>query len=64
MKAAGLPLVVILISGRPMILDRVLEHCDAMIAAWLPGTEGRGLRMCYSEISNQRANSLIRGQGQ
>lgn len=42
-KAAGIPVVVILLSGRPMIIDKVIDKCDALIAAWLPGTEGRGV---------------------
>ena len=36
-------LVVILISGRPMIITKHLDKWDALIAAWLPGTEGRGI---------------------
>ena len=43
MKSAGIPLVVILISGRPMILGDVLDQADGLIAAWLPGTEGQGV---------------------
>jgi beta-glucosidase len=43
MKAAGIPVVVILFSGRPMILGGVLEKADAVVAAWLPGTEGEGI---------------------
>ena len=43
MKKAGIPVVVILISGRPMIINDVLEQADAFIAAWLPGTEGQGV---------------------
>jgi beta-glucosidase len=43
MKKAGLPVVVILISGRPMIINEVLEQSDAFMAAWLPGTEGQGI---------------------
>ncbi len=43
MKAAGIPVVVILFSGRPMILGSVLDQADALIAAWLPGTEGDGI---------------------
>ena len=42
-RAAGIPLVVVLISGRPMILGRVLDQADALVAAWLPGTEGDGV---------------------
>ncbi|MGA2271614.1 MAG: glycoside hydrolase family 3 N-terminal domain-containing protein [Bryobacteraceae bacterium] len=43
MKAAGIPVVVILFSGRPMILGGVLDKADALVAAWLPGTEGEGI---------------------
>ena len=43
MKAAGIPVVVVLFSGRPIILDGVIEQADALIAAWLPGTEGDGV---------------------
>jgi beta-glucosidase len=42
-KQAGIPVVVVLLSGRPMIIDKVLDKADAFIAAWLPGTEGRGV---------------------
>jgi beta-glucosidase len=43
MKRAGIPVVVVLISGRPMIINQALDKSDAFIAAWLPGTEGQGL---------------------
>jgi beta-glucosidase len=43
MKAAGLPVVVIVLSGRPMILGKVADQADAILAAWLPGTEGAGV---------------------
>jgi beta-glucosidase len=42
-KAAGVPVVVVLYSGRPMTLGPVLEKADALVAAWLPGTEGEGI---------------------
>jgi beta-glucosidase len=42
-KQAGVPVVVILISGRPLIIDEALTQCDAFVAAWLPGTEGAGV---------------------
>ena len=42
-KASGLPTVVVLLSGRPMILEPILAHADAIVAAWLPGTEGDGV---------------------
>jgi beta-glucosidase len=43
MKQTGMPLVVVLLSGRPLIIDKVIEKADAFVAAWLPGTEGRGV---------------------
>jgi beta-glucosidase len=42
-KKAGMPVVVVLFSGRPLILDPILNEVDALIAAWLPGTEGDGI---------------------
>jgi beta-glucosidase len=36
-------LVVILISGRPLIVTEHLPSWDAFVAAWLPGTEGDGV---------------------
>jgi beta-glucosidase len=35
--------VVILVSGRPMIITDLLPMADAVVAAWLPGTEGQGV---------------------
>jgi beta-glucosidase len=43
MKEAGIPVVVVLLSGRPLIIEKVLANCDAFVAAWLPGTEGQGV---------------------
>ncbi len=42
-KATGAPVITILYSGRPLILDSALTDSDAFVAAWLPGTEGFGL---------------------
>ncbi|HEY1661580.1 MAG TPA: glycoside hydrolase family 3 N-terminal domain-containing protein [Verrucomicrobiae bacterium] len=42
-KASGAPVVTVLISGRPLILGPALETSDALVAAWLPGTEGEGV---------------------
>ncbi len=42
-RAAGIPVIVILVSGRPMFVESELSNWDAFIAAWLPGTEGQGV---------------------
>ncbi len=43
LKEKGIPVVCILLSGRPMIIGDLLPYTDAFIAAWLPGTEGTGV---------------------
>ena len=43
MKQAGLKTVVVLIAGRPMILDPLMQYADAIVMAWLPGSEGAGI---------------------
>ncbi|KAA0057201.1 beta-glucosidase BoGH3B-like [Cucumis melo var. makuwa] len=35
--------VVIVISGRPVVLQPYISSIDALVAAWLPGTEGKGI---------------------
>jgi beta-glucosidase len=35
--------LVILFSGRPLIINTQLTQADAFVAAWLPGTEGKGI---------------------
>jgi beta-glucosidase len=42
-KKAGIPVVVVVVSGRPLILGDALTQADALVAAWLPGTEGQGV---------------------
>jgi len=36
-------LVVIILSGRPLVITEVYPVADAWVAAWLPGTEGNGI---------------------
>ena len=42
-KQIGKPVVVVLLSGRPLLLDGSLGKADALVAAWLPGSEGQGV---------------------
>lgn len=35
--------VVVVISGRPIVIEPYLSSIDALVAAWLPGTEGQGV---------------------
>ena len=43
LRAAGVPVVVVLVSGRPLDIAAQLPDWDALVAAWLPGTEGQGV---------------------
>jgi beta-glucosidase len=42
-KSTGAPVVTLLLSGRPLILNSALDNSSAFVAAWLPGTEGQGV---------------------
>lgn len=42
-KESGVPMVVILLSGRPMLVTEQINDWDAFVASWLPGTEGAGV---------------------
>ncbi|KAK3011979.1 hypothetical protein RJ639_011183 [Escallonia herrerae] len=35
--------VVIVISGRPIVIEPYISFIDALVAAWLPGSEGQGV---------------------
>ena len=39
----GIPVITVLISGRPLVTTREIEHSTAFIVAWLPGSEGQGV---------------------
>lgn len=41
--AKDIPMVVLLISGRPLVTTEQIEQSNAFVAAWLPGSEGDGI---------------------
>ena len=43
LKAQGIPVVSLFISGRPMWVNPELNASDAFVAVWLPGSEGEGV---------------------
>ena len=43
LKAEGIPVVALFISGRPLWLNREINAADAFVAVWLPGSEGGGI---------------------
>lgn len=43
LKDAGIPVVAVFLSGRPLWVNPELNVADAFVAAWLPGSEGNGI---------------------
>ncbi|MFI7431193.1 glycoside hydrolase family 3 protein [Micromonospora sp. NPDC049836] len=43
LRNAGVPVIVVLVSGRPLDIAAELPRWDTLLAAWLPGTEGAGV---------------------
>ena len=43
LRAAGVPVIVVLVSGRPLDIAADVGNWNALLAAWLPGTEGGGV---------------------
>jgi beta-glucosidase len=42
-RARGIPVVAVFLSGRPLWVNPELNASNAFVAAWLPGTEGGGI---------------------
>jgi beta-glucosidase len=42
-KKTGIPVVLVLLCGRPLIFGDALTMADSVVAAWLPGSEGGGV---------------------
>ena len=42
-KKMEIPYVVVLITGRPLIVNDIIDNSNAFLVAWLPGTEGGGV---------------------
>lgn len=42
-KAKSKKIVVIIVSGRPLNIKKYAKNWDAIVAAWLPGSEGQGV---------------------
>lgn len=43
LKAQGIPIVAVFLSGRPMFTGAELNLADAFVAAWQPGSQGQGV---------------------
>ncbi|MEV4283758.1 glycoside hydrolase family 3 N-terminal domain-containing protein [Actinoplanes xinjiangensis] len=43
LRATGVPVIVVLVSGRPLDIAAEVGNWNALLAAWLPGSEGAGV---------------------
>lgn len=43
LKAAGIPVVAVMLTGRPLFVNPMLNAADGFVVAWLPGSEGAGV---------------------
>lgn len=43
LKAKGVPVVAVFLSGRPMFVGPEMNVADAFVAAWQPGSQGQGV---------------------
>lgn len=51
----GKPVITVFLSGRPLYVNNLLNRSDAFVAAWLPGTEGKGV----SDVLFRNASGAI-----
>jgi beta-glucosidase len=51
----GVPVVTVLLSGRPVSANDLINRSDAFIAAWQPGTEAQGIAdLLFAKRKNRR----------
>lgn len=62
LKAEGVPVVSVFLSGRPMWVNPELNASDAFVAAWLPGTEGAGVADVLLEQAEEDAQFDFTGR--
>ncbi|PCK07970.1 MAG: beta-glucosidase [Alteromonadaceae bacterium] len=62
LKAKGIPVVSVFISGRPMWVNAELNASDAFVAAWLPGTEGQGISDVLFKNAKSKTNHDFKGK--
>ncbi len=62
LKAAGVPVVSIFLSGRPMWVNPELNASDAFVAAWLPGSEGDGVAEVILAAGDGAVNHDFKGR--
>ena len=58
----GKPVVTVLLSGRPLFVNDLLNLSDSFVAAWLPGTEGKGVSDVLFRKADGKVNADFHGK--
>lgn len=61
LKAKGIPVVSVFITGRPLWVNPELNASDAFVVAWLPGSEGQGVADVLFTKANGDVNYSVTG---
>lgn len=62
LKSQGIPVVAVLLSGRPLWVNPALNAADAFVAAWQPGTEGAGVADVLLRLPDGKVNHDLKGR--
>ncbi|MDQ4682418.1 exo 1,3/1,4-beta-D-glucan glucohydrolase [Stenotrophomonas maltophilia group sp. RNC7] len=62
LKADGIPVVAVFLSGRLLWVNREINAADAFVAAWLPGSEGAGIADVLLRGSDGRVQYDFKGK--
>lgn len=62
LKSAGIKVVTVFLSGRPLWTNPEINASDAFVAAWLPGTEGGGIADVIVGDLNRQPRYDFRGK--
>ncbi len=62
LKAEGIPVVAVFLSGRPLWVNREINAAGAFVAAWLPGSEGAGIADVLLRGSDGRVQHDFKGK--
>ncbi|MGB9991624.1 glycoside hydrolase family 3 protein [Massilia sp. SM-13] len=58
----GKPVVTVFLSGRPLYANDLLNLSDSFVAAWLPGSEGKGVADVLVRAANGKVNAPFSGK--
>jgi beta-glucosidase len=62
LQSAGIPVVSVFLSGRPLWTTPEIDASDAFVAAWLPGTEGDGIAEVLFRDLGESVNHNFKGK--